>query len=51
MPKPQATGTRCPRMKMPLGMYAGDEYYIQYNKELGDPWRNPDLYIKLALSA
>jgi dipeptidyl aminopeptidase/acylaminoacyl peptidase len=32
----------------PLGMYAGDEYYIQYNKELGDPWRNPDLYIKLA---
>jgi dipeptidyl aminopeptidase/acylaminoacyl peptidase len=32
----------------PLGMYAGDQYYIQYNKELGDPWHNPDLYIKLA---
>ena len=31
----------------PLGMYAGDQYYIQYNKELGDPWHNPDLYIKL----
>jgi dipeptidyl aminopeptidase/acylaminoacyl peptidase len=32
----------------PLGMYAGDQYYIQYNQELGDPWHNPDLYIKLA---
>jgi len=32
----------------PLGLYAADQYYIQYNKELGDPWRNPDLYIKLA---
>jgi dipeptidyl aminopeptidase/acylaminoacyl peptidase len=32
----------------PLGMYAADQYYIQYNKELGDPWRNSDLYIKLA---
>jgi len=32
----------------PLGLYAVDQYYIQYNKELGDPWRNPDLYIKLA---
>ncbi len=32
----------------PLGMYAGDQYYIQYNKELGDPWHNPDLYLKLA---
>jgi dipeptidyl aminopeptidase/acylaminoacyl peptidase len=32
----------------PLGMYATDQYYIQYNKELGDPWRNSDLYLKLA---
>jgi dipeptidyl aminopeptidase/acylaminoacyl peptidase len=32
----------------PLGMYAADQYYIQYNKELGDPWRNSDLYLKLA---
>lgn len=32
----------------PLGMYAADQYYLQYNKELGDPWRNSDVYIKLA---
>lgn len=32
----------------PLGLYGADQYYMQYNKELGDPWRNPDLYIKLA---
>jgi dipeptidyl aminopeptidase/acylaminoacyl peptidase len=32
----------------PLGMYAADQYYIQYNKELGDPWRTADLYLKLA---
>ena len=32
----------------PLALYAVDQYYIQYNKELGDPWRNPDLYMKLA---
>jgi dipeptidyl aminopeptidase/acylaminoacyl peptidase len=32
----------------PLALYAADQYYIQYNKELGDPWRNPDVYIKLA---
>ena len=32
----------------PFALYAADQYYIQYNKELGDPWRNPDLYIKLA---
>jgi dipeptidyl aminopeptidase/acylaminoacyl peptidase len=32
----------------PLGMYAADQYYLQYNKELGDPWRNSDLYLKLA---
>jgi dipeptidyl aminopeptidase/acylaminoacyl peptidase len=32
----------------PLGMYAADQYYIQYNQELGDPWRNSDLYLKLA---
>ncbi|MFL6600498.1 MAG: S9 family peptidase [Steroidobacteraceae bacterium] len=32
----------------PLGMYAADQYYIQYNKELGDPWTSSDLYLKLA---
>ena len=32
----------------PLGLYAADQYYIQYDQELGDPWRNTDLYIKLA---
>jgi len=32
----------------PLGMYAADQYYIQYNKELGDPWRTAELYLKLA---
>jgi dipeptidyl aminopeptidase/acylaminoacyl peptidase len=32
----------------PLGLYGADQYYMQYNKELGDPWRNPDVYIKLA---
>ena len=32
----------------PLGMYAADQYYIQCNKELGDPWHNPDVYLKLA---
>jgi dipeptidyl aminopeptidase/acylaminoacyl peptidase len=29
-------------------VYAADQYYIQYNKELGDPWRTADLYLKLA---
>jgi dipeptidyl aminopeptidase/acylaminoacyl peptidase len=32
----------------PLGLYGADQYYMQYNKELGDPWRNPEVYIKLA---
>lgn len=32
----------------PLALYAADQYYIQYNQELGDPWRNTALYIKLA---
>jgi dipeptidyl aminopeptidase/acylaminoacyl peptidase len=32
----------------PLALYAADQYYIQYNSELGEPWRNTDLYIKLA---
>jgi len=32
----------------PLGLYGADQYYMQYNKELGDPWRNPDVYTKLA---
>jgi dipeptidyl aminopeptidase/acylaminoacyl peptidase len=32
----------------PLGTYAADQYSIQYNKELGDPWRSSDVYLKLA---
>ncbi len=32
----------------PLGTYAADQYNIQYNQELGDPWKNTNLYIKLA---
>jgi dipeptidyl aminopeptidase/acylaminoacyl peptidase len=32
----------------PFALYGVDQYYLQYNKELGDPWRNPDVYIKLA---
>ncbi len=35
-------------MANPLGLYGADQYYMQYNKELGDPWRNPELYLELA---
>lgn len=31
----------------PLGTYASDEYYTQYNTELGDPWKSPDIYARL----
>jgi dipeptidyl aminopeptidase/acylaminoacyl peptidase len=31
-----------------LGLYGVDEYVLQYNEELGMPWRNPELYMKLS---
>jgi len=32
----------------PIAMYGTDEYEVQYNSELGVPWRNSALYLKLA---
>jgi dipeptidyl aminopeptidase/acylaminoacyl peptidase len=31
-----------------FGMYGADEYILQYDNELGPPWKNPELYIKLS---
>ncbi len=31
-----------------LGFYGIDQYILQYDTELGPPWKNPDLYIKLS---
>ncbi len=31
-----------------LGMYGIDEYILQYDNELGPPWKDPQLYIKLS---
>ena len=31
-----------------LGMYGGDQYIRQYNNELGPPWKNLDLWIKVS---
>ncbi len=31
-----------------FGMYGIDEYILQYDNELGPPWRNPDTYMKLS---
>jgi dipeptidyl aminopeptidase/acylaminoacyl peptidase len=31
-----------------FGMYGVDEYILQYDNELGPPWKNPDRYIKLS---
>jgi dipeptidyl aminopeptidase/acylaminoacyl peptidase len=31
-----------------LGLYGVDEYILQYDNELGPPWKDPDLYIKLS---
>ncbi len=31
-----------------FGMYGIDEYIQQYDNELGPPWKNPDVYIKLS---
>ena len=31
-----------------LGLYGVDEYILQYDNEIGQPWKNPELYIKLS---
>ncbi|MGA8109122.1 MAG: S9 family peptidase [Acidobacteriaceae bacterium] len=35
-------------MGNPLGLYGIDEYILQYNNELGPPWKDLPTYIKLA---
>jgi dipeptidyl aminopeptidase/acylaminoacyl peptidase len=35
-------------MGNPFGFYGIDEYILQYEQELGSPWKNPDIYIKLS---
>jgi dipeptidyl aminopeptidase/acylaminoacyl peptidase len=32
----------------PLSFYGSDQYVLQYDYELGDPWKNLPLYIKLS---
>ena len=31
-----------------LGLYGVDQYILQYDNEIGPPWKNPNLYIKLS---
>jgi dipeptidyl aminopeptidase/acylaminoacyl peptidase len=31
----------------PLGFYGVDQYVQQYENELGPPWKNPEIYLKL----
>ncbi len=31
-----------------LGLYGSDQYVLQYNNELGPPWKNLDAYLKLS---
>ncbi|MHB8054726.1 MAG: S9 family peptidase [Candidatus Aminicenantales bacterium] len=31
-----------------IAMYGGDQYVLQYDNELGPPWRNPETYIKVS---
>lgn len=31
-----------------FGMYGIDEYILQYDNELGPPWKNPETYMKLS---
>src|SRR5579862_1840275 len=33
---------------MPLSFYGADQYILQYDNELGPPWKNAALYLKLA---
>ncbi len=32
----------------PIGMYGADEYFLPSTWELGPPWKNPDLWVKLS---
>jgi dipeptidyl aminopeptidase/acylaminoacyl peptidase len=34
-------------MGNPLGLYGIDEYILQYDYELGPPWKNPEKYIQI----
>ncbi len=34
-------------MGSPLGLYGIDEYILQYQNELGQPWKDPGIYMKL----
>jgi len=31
-----------------MSMYGGDQYTLQYDNELGPPWRNPDVWMKVS---
>ncbi len=31
-----------------LGLYGIDQYILQYDNEIGPPWKNPELYLKLS---
>jgi len=33
---------------LPLSLYGSDQYILQYDLELGPPWKNQDLYIKVS---
>ena len=32
----------------PMSFYGADQYVLQYDNELGPPWKNPQLYLKLS---
>jgi dipeptidyl aminopeptidase/acylaminoacyl peptidase len=32
----------------PMSFYGTDQYILQYDNELGPPWKNPELYLKLS---
>ena len=31
-----------------ISMFGSDQYILQYNNELGPPWKNPDLWLKVS---
>jgi dipeptidyl aminopeptidase/acylaminoacyl peptidase len=31
-----------------LGMYGHDQYVVQYDLELGQPWKNPEIWLKMS---
>ena len=33
---------------MQIGMYGADQYILQYDTELGPPWKSPELWMKLS---